>query len=86
MTTLEVKNTIDFSDVSDGILEEHKVHLDQLRLSVVGLKFFYQVLSQLIELGNFLIDSHVLVQEVYEDGVISIGHAVFLVVQLELKL
>jgi len=86
MTTLEVKHTIYFSDVSDGILEEHKVHLDQLRLSVVGLKFFYQVLSQLIELGNFFIDSHVLVKEVYEDSIISISHAVFLVVQLELKL
>jgi hypothetical protein len=86
MTALEVEHTIDFSDMSDGILEEHKVHLDQLRLSVVGLKFFNQVLSQLVELGAFLIDSHVLIQEINEDGVISISHAVFLVVQLELKL
>jgi hypothetical protein len=86
MTALEVKHTIDFSDMSDGILEEHKVHLDQLRLSVVRLKFFNQVLSQLVELGTFLIDSHVLIQEINEDGVISISHAVFLVVQLELKL
>ena len=86
VTSLEIQNAIDLCHVSNGILEEHQVHLNKFGLHVVILELVDQELSEFVEVGNFFVDLHVLVEEVNEHSIFTICHAVLFVVELELLL
>mmetsp|Transcript_20737 Transcript_20737/g.31919 ORF Transcript_20737/g.31919 Transcript_20737/m.31919 type:complete len:304 (+) Transcript_20737:4515-5426(+) len=83
VTSLEVDDSVDLSDVDNGILEQDEVHLDQLGLHVILSELVVQVLSELGEVSDLLVHLHVLVHEIHEDGVFTIGAAVLGVVHLE---
>ena len=55
MTALQVKHTVDLGNVDNSFFEEHDVHLLDLWLLVVSFKLSEQVLSELIEVSNFLV-------------------------------
>jgi len=74
--------------VDDGILEEYNVHLLNLGLLVVGLKFLDEVCSQQVEFGDLFVVRGILrLKEVNKDGIcFSLGHAVVFVFHLEVLL
>ena len=92
MTSLQVDDSVDLGSVDNCISEENNIHLLYLRLLVILFKFFIKVVSKLIVVNDFFVDLCFLIinKEIDKDCiacilfiVLLIGHAVFLVVHLE---
>ena len=92
MTSLQVDDSVDLGNVDNCISEENNIHLLYLRLLVILFKFFIKVVSKLIVVNDFFVDLCFLIinKEIEKDCiacilfiVLLIGHAVFLVVHLE---
>jgi hypothetical protein len=86
VTSLEVKDSVDFADVSDGILIKDKVHFLNLRKHIVANELLIEEVLEGLVVRNLFVSSHSVVKEVDEDSIFTVSRAVLIVVALEVGL
>lgn len=72
--------------MSDCVFKQHKIHFNEFRLCVIGLKLIDQIISEFVKVSDLFVNFHVFIEEINEDCILTICLAMLFVIHLELQL
>ena len=85
VTSLHLDDSVNLAHMNNSVSEQHKVHGNLFRQSVICLKLLVEYVSQLWEVFDLNVNLCALIKEVHEYCVFAVGGAVLIIVDSECR-